>query len=436
MIKPTWRTVSLFLLSLPIALFAVISDEGLWGFSLGAIAIIILLILLDAFLAFSPARLAVTASAPEKIFIGEHGVVTLNVGQANNQQPVHFQMILEQRGDVEPPNPDIVTLPPHEKASITLPIIPKRRGRIWVDRVWTRWLGPMGFVEFSKILSVDRVIDVIPNVRGVHKTAIQFLTNETIFGEKVQQKGEGTEFEALREYRSGDDIRFIDWKHSARHNKLLSKEFRTERNHQIIMGFDTGHLMVEPLGGMPRLDHCINAALRLAYISLRSGDLVGTFGFDADIRQYVQPLRGTPAFTRIQRATAELNYNYHETNFTLGLAELKARLKRRALVILFTDFVDTITAELLIESLQRIANKHVVVFVTLRDSFLQQKVDNAPEQFLDVARAVVAHDFLHDRSVVFERLARCGVHCLDVPSSNLPVSLINRYLEIKHRGLI
>ncbi|MEJ2118482.1 MAG: DUF58 domain-containing protein, partial [Alphaproteobacteria bacterium] len=135
-------------------------------------------------------------------------------------------------------------------------------------------------------------------------------------------------------------------------------------------------------------------------------------------------------------ATAELNYNYHETNFTLGLAELNARLKRRALVILFTDFVDTITAELLIESMQRIANKHVVVFVTLHDSFLQQKVDHTPEQFLDVARAVVAHDFLHDRSVVFERLARCGVHCLDVPSSNLPVSLINRYLEIKHRGLI
>ncbi|MEJ2124433.1 MAG: DUF58 domain-containing protein, partial [Alphaproteobacteria bacterium] len=331
--------------------------------------------------------LIVTATMPDKIFIGEHGIVTLSVAQAGNWRPIRFEMILEQRGDVEPPSPGSVILPSRQEANIVFPIIPLRRGRIWVDRVWVRWQGPLGFIEFSKVMDIDREIDVIPNVRGVHKTAIQFLTNEIIFGEKVQQKGEGTEFEALREYRAGDDIRFIDWKHSARHNKMLSKEFRTERNHQIVMGFDTGHLMVEPLGGMPRLDHCINAGLRLAYISLRSGDLVGTFGFDADVRQYVQPVRGASSFARIQRATADLNYNYHETNFTLGLAELNARLKRRALVILFTDFVDTITAELLIESMQRIANKHVVVFVTLRDSFLQQKMDHMPEQFLDVARA-------------------------------------------------
>ena len=176
------------------------------------------------------------------------------------------------------------------------------------------------------------------------------------------------------------------------------------------MAFDTGYLMLEPVDDITRLDHAINAGLILAWVSLQGGDLVGTYGFDAAVRQYLGPIRGVSGFGRIQRATAELDYHHQETNFTLGLAELNARLKRRALVILFTDFVDTITAELLIEGMQRVANRHVVMFVTQRGSVLQRAVDAAPRQFADVAQAVIAHDFLRERSIVFERLERLGVH--------------------------
>ena len=278
---------------------------------------------------------------------------------------------------------------------------------------------------------------MLPNVRGVQSAALQFFAQEAIYGIKTQQQsGEGAEFEALREYAPGLDSRYIDWKHSARHRKLLCKEFRTERNHQIVMAFDTGYLMLEPVDEITRLDHAINAGLILAWVSLQSGDLVGTYGFDAAVRQYLGPIRGVSSFGRIQRATAELDYHHQETNFTLGLAELNARLKRRALVILFTDFVDTVTAELLIESMQRVANRHVVMFVTQRGSVLQRAVDAVPRQFADVAQAVIAHDFLRERSIVFERLERLGVHCLDVPSRGLSVALINRYLLIKQRGLI
>ena len=202
------------------------------------------------------------------------------------------------------------------------------------------------------------------------------------------------------------------------------------------MGFDTGYLMREPIDGIPRLDHAINAGLLLAWISLQSGDLVGTYGFDAAVRHYLRPVRGPSGFARIQRATAELDYHREETNFTLALAELNVRLKRRALVILFTDFVDTVTAELMIDSMQRVASRHVVLFVTLRDPLLDRMVDAAPARFEDVAQAVIAHDFLRDRSIVLERLERLGVHCLDVPSRGLAAGVINRYLRIKQRGLI
>jgi uncharacterized protein (DUF58 family) len=320
---------------------------------------------------------------------------------------------------------------------VDLPVMPRRRGKVRIDRLWARWRGPLSLVQIVKTVAVDRSIDVVPNVRGVQNAALQFYANEATFGVKVQrQKGEGAEFESLRDYAVGLDYRFIDWKHSARHRKLLSKEFRVERNHQVILGFDTGYLMCEPLDGIPRLDHAINAGLLLAWISLQGGDLVGTYGFDAAVRHFQQPIRGISGFSRIQRATAELEYRHQETNFTLGLAELSVRLKRRALVVLFTEFVDTVTAELLIESMQRIANRHVVIFVTLRDSLLQDIVDAPPSSFESVAEAVVAQDLLRDRSIVFERLERIGVHCLDMPSGRLSVGLLNRYLLIKQRGLL
>ncbi len=315
--------------------------------------------------------------------------------------------------------------------------MPQRRGRISIDAIWVRWRGPLGLIEFVRRVAVARSVDVVPNVRGVRSSTLQFFEREAIFGNKVQQsKGEGTEFEALRDFAPGLDSRFIDWKHSARHRKLLCKEFRVERNHQIVLAFDTGYLMVEPVDGLPRLDHAINAGLLLAWISLQGGDLVGLFGFDEALRQYQQPRRGVSNFIRLQRATARLDYRHTETNFTLGLAELNARLKRRALVILFTDFIDTVTAELLVEATARVARRHVVVFVTLRDAVLHGIADAPPDRFDDVAKAVIAYDFLRERNTVFERLQRLGVHCLDVPTRSLPVGLINRYLLIKQRGLL
>ncbi|MGA2126925.1 MAG: DUF58 domain-containing protein [Xanthobacteraceae bacterium] len=437
MIRPTRRAVLIFALGIPAALFMVIHDPAWWAMSFDFAAVVVVAMITDAGLAFPPRLLAVRIATPDRLHIGERAAVTATIAATRYRRTATFELLCEHRGDLD--RPEIVTtvLPPGGEAQAALALTPRRRGRVQVDRVWVRWRGPLALVEFIRKVPVDRAIDVLPNVKGVAGAALQFFAQEALFGLKTQlQKGEGAEFESLREYVAGLDPRNIDWKHSARHRKLLCKEFRTERNHPVVLAFDTGYLMLEPIEGMPRLDHAINAGLLLAWISLQSGDLVGIYGFDAAVRHYLRPIRGVTGFARIQRSTAELDYHHQETNFTLGLAELNARLKRRALVILFTDFVDTVTAELLIESIQRVANRHVVMFVTLRDSFLQRTVDAPPVRFDAIAQAVIAHDFLRDRSIVLERLQRLGVHCLDVPSRGLSAGLINRYLLIKQRGLI
>jgi len=435
--RPTPRAVAIFAAGVPLALFMVIYNPGLWQWSLGYAALAFIAIAGDAALAMPRRLLRLTAQAPESLQIGEVGAVTVTIANPGRAGTTAFELLCERQPEASPEEMVRTQLRPGQDAQARFPLAPKRRGRISIDAIWVRWHGPLALVEFVRRVEISRSIDVVPNVRGVRSSTLDFFSREALFGNKVQQeKGEGSEFDALRDYVPGLDSRFIDWKHSARHRKLLCKEFRTERNHQIIMAFDTGYLMLEPVDAITRLDHAINAGLILAWISLHGGDLVGTYGFDATVRQYLGPIRGISSFARIQRATAELGYHHQETNFTLGLAELNARLKRRALVILFTDFVDTITAELLIESMQRIANRHVVMFITQRGSVLQRAVDAAPATFADVAQAVIAHDFLRERSIVFQRLERLGVHCLDVPSRGLSVALVNRYLLIKKRGLI
>jgi uncharacterized protein (DUF58 family) len=437
MIRPTLRAVLLFAVTIPPSLLLLIWQPDLWPVSFDPSLFVLAVTGFDALIRLRFRQMKITCEAPARLYIGTRGALHVTITQRGKVHPVIVQALLEQRGDLEPPEFGWLACPYDESATLSLPIVPTRRGEMFIDAVWIRWRSPFGLAEQMQRVAVNRKIDVLPDVRGVASAAVQFFSHDAIAGMKVQQqKGEGSEFEALREHAPGLDNRFIDWKRSAKHLKLLSKEFKTERNHQVVLAYDTGHLMAEPIEGLPRLDHAIHAGLLLGWISLRSGDLVGSYGFDAQVRQYMVPSRGLTYFTRLQNASSQLAYRTEETNFTLGLAELNFRLKRRALVVLFTEFIDTTTAELLLDSLHRMANRHAVVFVTLRDPLLPAFMDARPERFRDIAEAVVAHDLLRERAVVLERLTRMGVHCLEVAPRGLALSLVNRYLTIKQRGLL
>ena len=149
-------------------------------------------------------------------------------------------------------------------------------------------------------------IHVVPNdPRRCAAAALQFIAPSTRCSarRRSSEQGEGSEFEALREYMPGLDHRSIDWKHSARHRKLVCKEFRTERNHQIVLAFDTGHLMQEPLDGIPKLDHAINAGLLLAFVSLKAGDRVGLYGVRCRRSTAIsQPIGGSAELRRVRAA--------------------------------------------------------------------------------------------------------------------------------------
>lgn len=436
MTRPTGKAALLFAASLPLALLILAAWPARWYFSFYFPAAVLILLAADMTMLLPWRRLDVETRAPSRLFIGQRGIVSVSLFCRGRPESAVFTVLPEFDGDVDPPAEASGAMLAG-RCELDLPIVPRRRGKAAVAAVWLLWRGPLGLAKRIARAPSDEVVDVVPDVRGVHEEAVRFFSGDSIYGMKSQKPhGEGSEFDRLGEYAPGMDNRFIDWKRSARHRKLLCKEFRQERNHQILLGFDTGHLMIEPIAGVPRLDHAIRASLVLGWASLKWGDFVGGCGFDATLRGFLQPGRGMPYFAKLQRFTARLEYRPEETNFTLGLAELGARLKRRGLVVLFTEFVDAVSAELLQESLRLLARRHLVVFVILRDPALRRMTGARPDSFQQAAEAVVANDFLQQRAVVLERFARLGVHCLDVPAETLSSALLNRYLFVKQRGLL
>jgi uncharacterized protein (DUF58 family) len=357
--------------------------------------------------------------------------------QSASQRRPTVELLCDVDANLEQPPRVLAPLSEAGDTLVSFPLRARRRGKARVERLWLRWAGPLGLVNRLRILPLDAELPVTPDTKAVKSVALQFTDPMALYGIKPQrQQGEGSEFESLRDYVPGLDPRSIDWKHSARHHSLVCKEFRSERNHQIVLAFDTGHLMSEPLQGIAKLDHAVNAGLQLGYVSLRAGDRIGVYGFDSQVRVFSQPTGGIGTFWRLQRAAAEIGYSPDETNFTLGLSSLAARLDRRSLVILQTEFVDTITAELMLENVERLAGRHLVIFVCLQDPQLEATVDGEPHSLNALARSVIADEFLRERRVVMERLRRLGVHCLDVRADQLGPALINRYLEIKRREMI
>ena len=444
MIRPTRRAALLFAISIPITALLISTAREIWYISLFYPAAVAALVVGDALEALRPSRLEISVTHPRQIFLGTNSGVKVEATISEYERPVRFEAILVAGGELDAPEIISGTSGSNREGArdfsgciIFLPIIPQRRGTVVIEKVRLRWTSPMGLARFTTSSRVNGAVDVVPDIKGVYEAALRFFSHDAEYGQKSQRMhGDGTEFDKLRDYEQGMDNRFIDWKSSARHRKILCKEFSQERNHHVVIGFDAGRLMTEPLDGMPKLDQAIRAGLLLGWVSLYSGDFVGGCSFDVRFRNFLKPERGMTHFKRFQHFAAGMAYRTEETNFTLGIAELNSRLKKRSLVVLFTEFVDTIQAELLIESLQWMVRRHVVIFVTSRDPLLTSLRDAEPRDFGDVARAVISGDLLRERGIVLERIARMGVHCLDVTVTNMGTALLNRYLTIKSKGLL
>jgi uncharacterized protein (DUF58 family) len=437
MIYPTARAVGLAAIGAPVAAVVALIAPHYWLAGPAWLALTFALVMIDAGLGAFPGQARISLTAPASMPAGSNGEALVQVAFERGGAPAWVELALEtcDRIVVEPPRGRANLAERIARARFALR--PVRRGRGVLARVWVRWRGALGLVWKQRAETLDRAVLLTLDIQSVKDEAMRLFSRDTPAGARMQRDlGGGSEFHALRDFQIGMDQRQIDWKRSARHGALLVKEHRVERNHPVMLALDCGRLMCEPLAGLPRIDHALNAALLLAYVGLKTGDRVGLFGFGA--RQTVASglLSGTGAFAHIQRLAALIDYSPEETNYTLGLTALSAQLGRRSLVVVFTEFADMTSAELMLDNVGRLLRRHLVIFVVLRDEELDSMERQPPESPEDVSRAAVAAALLHERELVVERLRRLGVHVVDAPAERIGPALLSRYLELKRRDLL
>ena len=436
MIYPTRRAILVMAIGAPIALAVGLIQPGYWVAAAAWVAAVGALCFADAVLSAPRDWAELTLDAPGAVATA--GEAPLSVRASFPRRP---PAVAEASVGVNArlaASPERTVLPVRGgEGEARFALTPVRRGEGEIERVWLRWRGPLGLVWKQIEQAPKREIAVTPNIRAVKDEAIRLFAREAQFGIKTQlESGDGSEYHALREMVAGMDRRTIDWKQSARHGKLLAKEFRTERNHPVIFAIDSGRLMCEPLLGVPRIDRAINAALLMAFVSLKLGDRVGVFAFDVKPRLFSGAIAGAQAFPLLQRLMARVDYSAEETNYTLALTQLGSALERRSLIVVFTDFADTTSAQLMLENVGRLLKRHLVLFVIFRDEELEAIARREPVDAEAVSRAVTAEALLRERDLVIARLTRMGVHIVDAPAQNISTALLSAYIDLKRRDLL
>ena len=431
-IYPTTRLLVLLGLGLPCAIGVGLYAPQAWPWVPIVMVLLLLLALVDGLLAPTGQGLKVDLRLPKSVGVGRDAPVPFAI-RFGARAPVRVELRLGLNRVLAASTYDRVPARDAGKAfNGGLTVHARTRGRGDISAAWVRWVGPLGLVYIQKKVALEASVSVTPDLKGVEQDASNLFSIDNIYGIRVQnQLHTGSEYHALREYDASQDHRRIDWRSSARHMKLYSREYQAERNHHIVLVYDTGRLMGEPLSGLKRLDRAIYAGLLLGYCALKIGDNIRTFAFASRPYHAAPMISGTQGFENLKHQLAALEDSTEESNHVLALADLNSKVARRSLVILFTDFIDEISADLMIEALNRVSKKHMVLFVAFKDEVVEDLMAKAPQQAEDVTRAVFAKRLSMQRERVLAQLRRMGVEVLEAPTEDLATAIVSKYLALK-----
>ena len=314
---------------------------------------------------------------------------------------------------------------------------PRYRGTFQFGDIHIRVVGPLDLVERQSVARAVAPANVYPDLREIRRYDI--MTRRGLAYDAGQRRarvpGAGSVFERLREYEPDDDPRSISWTATARRGRPISVEYETERQQRIVVVLDAGRMMASTLGELTKLDHAVNTALMLAYGATAKGDEVGILGYSDEIRSFLPARRGRRQFLRISEALRRLEVTRTESDPRTAFEFIRARAARRALVVLFTDLVDTDASRGLVAAVTRLAGNNLVLCCVLADPRLADLAKDAPTSTAGAYERTVAQTVIEDRARVLAVLRQRGIHTIDVPSDRLTVAVIQRYLELKKRFL-
>ena len=330
--------------------------------------------------------------------------------------------------------PQRVAIPAQGWVEIEYQLRPLLRGDQTFGRVELRVASGLGLWQRRCWAGEVQTVKVYPNFAAVAGYALlatdQRLSQIGVL--KKRRRGEGTDFHQLREYRQGDSLRAIDWKATSRTRKLIARDYQEERDQQVVFLLDCGRRMLARDGDMSHFDHALNAMLLLSYVALRQGDAVGLLTF-AGTPRWLQPVKSAANLKRVLNSAYDLQPTKQASDYLAAAENLTVLLKKRALVVIVTNLRDE-DDDTLLPALSLLRKRHLVLVASLREQVLDTAITTPVHDFPSALRHAATLDYLATRRQAFQRLANFRAECLDVLPHELPIRLVNRYLDIKQGG--
>jgi uncharacterized protein (DUF58 family) len=323
-------------------------------------------------------------------------------------------------------------------ATLIYGLTPPRRGRFEFGHTALRFRSRLHLVWCDTKVTSPIVVKVYPNMRRAREAELKALGARSLVSShrKTSWRGEGREFESMRDYVRGDELRHISWTATARRGKLTTRQYQIERDQTILIALDAGRLMTARIENETKLDSAVHATLALFSAAARAGDNAGLVVFGRKIKSFLPPSRGRDHIESALEALYGVEPEMIEPSYARAFEFISANSKRRALVVLLTDLVDEEGSKELLTSLHLLRPRHLPLVVTIADRDLKAVVREAPTSTRELFTQSVAEEIIHHREAALRLVESQGGLALDVTAAALAPALLETYLRVKERGLL
>lgn len=401
-------------------------------------AMLALVALVDLYRMVRPEQIEILRETSEVLSVGAANRIVLRV-LSRAPRPIAVEIT------DEPPVPSRseglpfeAILVPQRELEATYHLYPQRRGPNQFRNVYFRYRSPLGLWSRNVRRPLVDDVRIYPDIRTVRRFDLLAKRNRlSEMGLKLWRlRGKEGEFERLREYRREDEMRHIDWSATAKHQKLISREYTTERNQNIVILLDCGRSMLNETDGISHLDRGLNAAIILSYIALGQGDNVSLIAFSNRIERYVGPVRGKTAVQELIQKTYDLEARHEASDYGLACEDLLRRQKKRALVLLITYALDDQHLNAIGRYLRTLTSSHLFLCVLVKDLPLVGLAERVPETDVEAYQVAAAAEMLAGQERRLSALRAQGIHATEVVPNELAAEVINHYLDVKARHLL
>ncbi|UPT69744.1 MAG: DUF58 domain-containing protein [Flavobacterium sp. JAD_PAG50586_2] len=315
---------------------------------------------------------------------------------------------------------------------------PTERGEYYFGNLNVYVSSPLRLISKRYKFGQDQMVPTYPSYIQLRKyDLIAFSNNLFQYGvKKIRRIGHTMEFEQIKEYVPGDDIRTLNWKATAKKNSLMVNQFQDEKSQNIYMVIDKGRVMKMPFNGMSLLDYAINATLVLSNVILKKQDKAGMFSFSKKVENRVVAEKRTSQMQKILESLYNVKTNFFESDYSRLYVDIKKNINQRSLIILYTNFETMDGLHRQLPYLKGIAKSHLLVVVFFQNTELYQITNKKADTIQEVYDKVIAEKFIFEKKLIVTELKKYGIHSVLTQPENLTLDTINKYLEIKARGIL